>query len=62
MEGNKMASTKDIRLEPLWVFREELVARRRAAAMAKDLKATLQAQLDLEVIDRALADELKAAH
>ena len=57
-----MALIKDSRLDPLTLLRTQLVAARREGASVGDLRAVVQAQTDLEAIDRALGDELKSAH
>jgi hypothetical protein len=55
-------SDKNKHLEPLWDLRADLVQRRRNAADSRDLEAMMQAQSGVDAIDRAIIDELKAAH
>jgi hypothetical protein len=57
-----MPRTKNTDIDPLMLFRQELVAARRAAAADHDLEATVEAQSKLEVVERILADELRTIH
>lgn len=58
-----MKSTfKSQNLDPLIAIRVKLVAERRAAALEQSLDGVIQAQKAIDVLDNALADELKAPH
>jgi hypothetical protein len=49
-------------IDPLNAFRQELIAARRAAAAARDLMGTVEAQSKLELVERANTEESKASH
>jgi hypothetical protein len=53
---------KSQNLDPLIAIRPKLVADRRAAALEQSLDGIIRAQNAIDVLDRALADELKAPH
>ena len=57
-----MLRSKNTHVDPLTLFRQELIVARRAAAAAHDLAATIEAQAKLEIVERAIADEASAAH
>lgn len=56
------ANQKNSYLAPLELMREELVAARRAAADAHLPKVVAATQLQIEAVDRAIADETTAPH
>jgi hypothetical protein len=58
----EMPRTKTTDIDPLNLLRMQLIATRRAAAAAQDMTATVEAQSKLELIERAISDELRASH
>ena len=53
---------KNSYLTPLDLIRAELVSARRAAAAARLPKVVAATQLEIEAVDRAIADETIAPH
>jgi hypothetical protein len=62
LKDDPRVQSKDANLAPLRAFRLELINERRKAAAEGNRAATLKAQSDVELLDKALADELKAGH